>query len=72
VSGFVAAKERTDRKMQRRHLLSAGEKKRELAESLWAKPFLEKKAAIIRAVESCGFDCPALCSPEELGEMNNV
>jgi len=32
----------------------------------------ERKAAIIRVVESCGFDCPALCSPEELGGMNNV
>jgi hypothetical protein len=32
----------------------------------------ERKAAIIRVVESCGFNCPALCSPEELGGMNNV
>lgn len=27
----------------------------------------EMKAAIIAVVESCGFNCPALCSPEELG-----
>ena len=33
----------------------------------------ERKVAIIRVVESCGFNCPALCSPEELGGgMNNV
>lgn len=32
----------------------------------------ERKSAIIRVVESCGFNCPALCSPEELGGMNNV
>jgi hypothetical protein len=27
----------------------------------------ETKAAIARVVESCGFACPQLCSPEELG-----
>jgi hypothetical protein len=27
----------------------------------------EKKAAIVRAVESCGYVCPQFCSPEELG-----
>lgn len=32
----------------------------------------ERKSAIIRVVESCGFNCPALCSPEELGGLNNV
>jgi hypothetical protein len=32
----------------------------------------ERKAAITRVVESCGFNCPALCSPEELGGLNYV
>ena len=33
----------------------------------------ERKADIIRVVASCGFNCPALCSPEELGGgVNNV
>jgi len=32
----------------------------------------EKKASIIRVVESCGFECPALCSPEELGGTSDV
>ncbi len=27
----------------------------------------EKKSAILAVVEACGFNCPALCSPEELG-----
>ena len=27
----------------------------------------EKKTAITRLVESCGYACPQLCSPEELG-----
>jgi hypothetical protein len=31
----------------------------------------ETKAAIVRLVESCGFTCPQLCSPEELGGMND-
>ncbi len=31
----------------------------------------EKKAAIVRAVESCGYVCPQLCSPEELGGTAN-
>ena len=29
----------------------------------------ETKAAITRLVESCGYSCPQLCSPEELGGM---
>lgn len=32
----------------------------------------EKKAAILAVVESCGFNCPALCSPEELGGTDYV
>jgi hypothetical protein len=31
----------------------------------------ETKAAIIRLVESCGYICPQLCSPEELGGMSD-
>jgi predicted phage gp36 major capsid-like protein len=30
----------------------------------------ETKAAITRLVESCGYACPQLCSPEELGGMS--
>lgn len=32
----------------------------------------ERKATITRVVESCGFNCPALCSPEELGGLSYV
>jgi len=32
----------------------------------------EKKAAILAVVESCEFNCPALCSPEELGGTDHV
>jgi hypothetical protein len=32
----------------------------------------EKRVKIAAAVESCGFVCPQLCSPEELGEGANV
>jgi len=32
----------------------------------------EKKANIIATVESCRFNCPSLCSPEELGGIYNV
>ena len=31
----------------------------------------ETKAAITRLVESAGYACPQLCSPEELGGMND-
>ena len=31
----------------------------------------EKKASIATVVESCGFACPQLCSPEELGGNSN-
>lgn len=31
----------------------------------------ETKVAIIRLVESCGYVCPQLCSPEELGGMSD-
>ena len=31
----------------------------------------ETKATIIRLIESCGYICPQLCSPEELGGMSN-
>jgi hypothetical protein len=31
----------------------------------------EIKALITRLVESCGFSCPQLCSPEELGGMSD-
>ncbi|MEI6066887.1 MAG: type II toxin-antitoxin system VapC family toxin [Methylococcaceae bacterium] len=31
----------------------------------------ETKAAIIRLVESCGYVCPQLCSPEELGGISD-
>jgi hypothetical protein len=31
----------------------------------------ETKTAITRLVESCGYACPQLCSPEELGEISN-
>ena len=31
----------------------------------------ETKTAIIEIVESCGYRCPQLCSPEELGGMSN-
>ena len=31
----------------------------------------ETKAAITRLVESCGYACPQLCSPEELGGMSD-
>ena len=31
----------------------------------------ETKAAIIKLVESCGYVCPQLCSPEELGGISN-
>ena len=31
----------------------------------------ETKAAIVRLVESCGYICPQLCSPEELGGMTD-
>ena len=32
----------------------------------------EKKEAIVQVVKFCGFNCPALCSPEELGGTSNV
>jgi len=32
----------------------------------------QRKTAIIEEVESCGFNCPQLCSPEELGDIYNV
>lgn len=31
----------------------------------------ETKAAIVKLVESCGYSCPQLCSPEELGGISN-
>lgn len=31
----------------------------------------ETKTAIIQVVESCGYICPQLCSPEELGGISN-
>ncbi|VAX10918.1 hypothetical protein MNBD_GAMMA26-1034 [hydrothermal vent metagenome] len=31
----------------------------------------ETKKAIYRLVESCGYECPQLCSPEELGGTSN-
>ena len=31
----------------------------------------ETKSVIFKVVESCGFVCPQLCSPEELGETSN-
>ena len=31
----------------------------------------EKKAAITRLIESAGYACPQLCSPEELGGMQD-
>ncbi|MFZ1643279.1 MAG: type II toxin-antitoxin system VapC family toxin [Candidatus Contendobacter sp.] len=31
----------------------------------------ETKEAIIKLVESCGYKCPQLCSPEELGGMSD-
>ncbi len=31
----------------------------------------ETKAAITRLVESCGYVCPQLCSPKELGGMSD-
>ncbi|MCP4698731.1 MAG: type II toxin-antitoxin system VapC family toxin [Gammaproteobacteria bacterium] len=31
----------------------------------------ETKSVIIKTVESCGFVCPQLCSPEELGGTSN-
>ena len=33
---------------------------------------VQKRAAIVAVGESCGFDCPILCSPEELGGTNYV
>lgn len=33
---------------------------------------VQKREAIVAVVESCGFDCPILCSPEELGGPNYV
>ena len=32
---------------------------------------VETRAAIIELVESCGYICPQLCSPEELGGVSN-
>ena len=31
----------------------------------------ETKSAIVRVVESCGFVCPHICSPEELGGVSD-
>lgn len=31
----------------------------------------ETKEAVIQIVESCGYRCPQLCSPEELGGISN-
>ena len=31
----------------------------------------ERKSRIVELVESCGFQCPLLCSPEELGGVPN-
>ena len=31
----------------------------------------ETKSVIVNVVESCGFMCPQLCSPEELGGIPN-
>ena len=31
----------------------------------------ETREAIIQLVESCGYKCPQLCSPEELGGMSD-
>ncbi len=31
----------------------------------------EMKSAITKVVESCGFVCPQICSPEELGGTSN-
>ena len=31
----------------------------------------ETKEAVIKIVESCGYKCPQLCSPEELGGMSD-
>lgn len=31
----------------------------------------ETKTEIIELVESCGYTCPQLCSPEELGGMSS-
>ncbi len=31
----------------------------------------ETRSAIIELVESCGYTCPQICSPEELGGMSN-
>jgi hypothetical protein len=31
----------------------------------------ETKASITKAIESCGYVCPQLCSPEELGGIEN-
>ena len=31
----------------------------------------ETKGAVVRLVESCGYVCPQLCSPEELGGMSD-
>jgi len=31
----------------------------------------EMKSAIVKLVESCGFVCPQICSPEELGGTSN-
>jgi hypothetical protein len=33
---------------------------------------VHKKAAVLAVVESCGFCCPALCSPEALGGADDV
>lgn len=33
---------------------------------------VQQREAIVAVVESCGFDCPILCSPEELGGTNYV
>jgi len=41
------------------------------AENL-AELLLEKKASIVAVVEYCRFECPLLCSPEEVGGMYNV
>ncbi len=31
----------------------------------------ETKESVIEAVESCGYECPQLCSPEELGGISD-
>jgi hypothetical protein len=61
-----AAQQRLDKVTEIQSLLISDEAIR-IADMLLA----EKKAAITRLIESAGYACPQLCSPEELGGMQD-